>query len=140
MTSDSAGASGGVRAAAAVTGLLLTATGGLTLFGAGAAFSGLSGGWASSDNALMFSNRDLLHVVVWAIFAASLVAAGLSLLHASVVARRHNLVPGPTLYVAGVSAVVIGFFLVAGGALLPAAVAVAVGAALMAAEYGSDIV
>ncbi len=136
MTSDVLSASGGVRVAAATTGLLLTAAGGFTLFSAIRVLAG----WTGLDSAVMFSNRDALYVLVWAIFAASLVGAGLSLVHASVIARRHNLVPGPTLYIAGVSAVVIGLFLIAGGALLPAAVAVVVGAALMAAEYGSDTV
>ncbi len=140
MTSERARASAGLRAAAAATGLVLTVAGGLTLAGAMRSFASLFGGWDALGIQDIFSNRDRAYLLVWAIFAASIVGTGFSLLHACLVARRHNLVPGPTLYVAGVSAVAIGFFLVAGGALLPAAAAVAIGAALMAAEYGSETI
>ncbi|MFK8014166.1 MAG: hypothetical protein AB8G17_01830, partial [Gammaproteobacteria bacterium] len=85
-----------------------------------------------------YSQRDTLYVLVWVIFSASLIIAGVSLLGASYRARRHNMVPGPTLYVAGASLMVIAFFLVAAHALLPAIAAAIIATSLMIAEYSSE--
>jgi hypothetical protein len=134
MTADRRPAGVGQRAIAAVTGVLLVGGGSFTLASTVRALADI----AAAPAAPLFSQRDTLYVAVWSVFSASLLAAGLSLLYAAWRARRHNMVPGPTLYVTGASLLVIALFVFAAGAPLLGALAVAAGGALMAAEYGSD--
>lgn len=112
----------------------------------------LAGGWsvATSLQALVglvravdgsvYGIREVLFLAAWAIFSFSLVIAGLALLRAAWRGRRRNLVPGPTLYVAGACLVVMALFMLAAGALVPSALTALLGGILIVAEYRSDVI
>lgn len=133
MTTDVA--SPVVRGAAALVGLVFFLVGGAIAINAGQAL------WSLVTQLVghgVFTLRDELYVFVWVVFSLSLLAAGLSLLSAAWRARRYNMVPGPTLYIAGASLMVIALFLLAAGVPAYAMITGAVGAVLMVAEYGSE--
>ncbi|MFK7887367.1 MAG: hypothetical protein AB8G16_10940 [Gammaproteobacteria bacterium] len=135
MTTDAA--SPAVRVAAALVGVAFCFVGGAVLFNAAQALWSLVTQLLSAG---VYTPRDALYVLVWTVFSASLLAAGLSLVYAALRARRYNMVPGPTLYFAGASLLVISFFLTAAAAPLYALVAAAFGISLLVAEYSSEIV
>ncbi|MEO1575762.1 MAG: hypothetical protein AAFU65_12490 [Pseudomonadota bacterium] len=123
-----------LRLGAGLAGAVCLALGALLLAGAVQALLSVQ------RAAELFSSRDTMFVLTWCVFAASVVAAGVSLLWSAWRARARNLVPGPTLYVGGVSLMVIAMFLVAAGAPGPAAAAAVVATALMMTEYFSETV
>lgn len=112
----------------------------------------VAGGWSVASalqavarmlgdlDASIYGWREVLFLIVWAVFSFSLVVAALALLRGAWRARRRDLVPGPTLYVAGACLVTIGLFMLEAGALVPSALTVLLGATLIAAEYRSDII
>lgn len=132
MTSNSA--SSALRVGAGAVGAAFVVLGAVLLAGAGRALLSVQ------EAASVFSDRDALFVATWCVFAASLVAAGVSLLWSAWRARARNLVPGPTLYLAGASLMVIAMFLVAAGTLAAAVAAAIVATALMMTEYFSETV
>lgn len=134
MTSSQA--STGLRVAAGLSGAVFLSLGAILLISALGVLPGLIQG----ELGAWYTRRDTVYVVVWAVFAVSLIAAGAALLYSMWRARRSNLVPGPALYVAGASLMIIAFFLVAGGTLLPALLAATLGGALLIAEYASETV
>lgn len=124
-----------VRAGAGLVGLVFCLVGGAIALSAGQAL------WSLLTQLLghgVFTLRDALYVLVWVVFSLSLLAAGVALLSAAWRARRYNMVPGPTLYLAGASLMIIALFLLAAGVPIYAVIAGAVGAALMVAEYSSE--
>lgn len=134
MTNDEA--STARRTGALLAGLLCCAVGFFVVMNASQAMVALVEGSAGS----WYTRRDVVYVAMWCVFALSVLAAGVSLAYSAVRGRGHNMVPGPTLYVAGASLFIIALFLVAGGALLVALVFALIGAVLMIIEYGSDAV
>ncbi len=76
---------------------------------------------------------------MWWLFFVSLTIVGLSLLQASVVGRRTNLVPGPTLYVLGATLIINGLFLAMFSEVLWAISAIVVGLVLMYFENQTAI-
>ena len=129
-----------MRAGAAVFGIAFVLFGSATLIGGVEALIALIGQLGDRRGVSVFGQRDIAYVVVWVIFSSSLITAGVSLLGASYRSRRHNMVPGVTLYVAGASLMVIAFFLVASGALVYAVVAAAIASTLLIAEYSSETI
>ena len=76
----------------------------------------------------------VVYHAMWWLFFLSLSVVGLSLLQAALVARRTNLVPGPTLYVLGATLIINGLFLAMFGQVMWAIAAIAVGLVLMYLE------
>ena len=117
----------------------LTAAGGVVLFAAGAL-----GTLATGANAWhLFNDYSLnsiaLYMLIWLVFFVSLAIAGLSLLRSGFVRRKHDLVPGPTLYFLGASLVINGLYLLVVNQFAYAGIAIAAGLVFLYLEHATHI-
>jgi len=77
--------------------------------------------------------------VLWLVAAAMVAVAGFSLLVSGLMRRRHNLIPGPTLYLLGLSIIGIGIHFLAHHQLIPGAVATVAGLVICYWEFAFDV-
>lgn len=84
-----------------------------------------------------FLSTLVIYQTVWLVIFASLFITGLSLVISGVKRKKHDIVPGPTLYILGLALVVNGFFLLIYSQTLYAVVAIAIGAILIYLEWAT---
>lgn len=92
------------------------------------------------DGSLGFSHNFAIFNALWIVFFISLLIAGISLIISGVRKRTHDLVPGISLYLAGASLLVIGFYLLAYDEMKYAVIAMLVGLVLVIAEWRSHTI
>ncbi|MEM7281719.1 MAG: hypothetical protein AAF438_08835 [Pseudomonadota bacterium] len=91
--------------------------------------------FSASDGGIQaYLTTFVVYHAMWWLFFASLAVVGLSLIQASFVGRRNNLVPGPTLYLLGATLIINGFFLLMFGQAGWAALAILSGVVFMYLE------
>ena len=123
---------GAVRSAlVATTGTLFFAIGALGTFVVGAEAWHLANDYGLTSIAI--------HSLIWLIFFVSLAVAGLSLLRSGFRRKRHDLVPGPTLYFLGASLVVNGLFLLVVSEYIYAMVAISAGLLFLYLEHATQV-
>lgn len=86
------------------------------------------------------STQQLLYEGLWLVFFVSLTILGLSLLMSGLKNKKHDVVPGPTLYFMGASLMAIALMMAMYGQVLHAVVAAVVGLVLMVLEWYYDVV
>ncbi len=87
----------------------------------------------------LFTPIGIYHAA-WFLFFAGLLAVGISLMVSAVKGRREDIVPGPSLYVMGVSLIIAGMVQLLFGRLELAAATAVAGALLMIVEYRSALI
>ncbi|HID80940.1 MAG TPA: hypothetical protein EYH06_14305 [Chromatiales bacterium] len=92
------------------------------------------------DGSIAYSRNFAIYNALWIIFFISFLIAGISLIISGVRRKLHDLVPGISLYLAGASLIVIGFYLFIYDELIYAAVAMLVGLTLMIVEWFSKTI
>lgn len=92
------------------------------------------------DGSIAYSRNFVIYNALWIILFISLLIAGISLIISGARRKLRDLVPGISLYLAGASLIVIGFYLLIYDELIYAVVAMAVGLTLMIVEWFSDTV
>jgi len=92
------------------------------------------------DGSIAYSKNFAIYNALWIIFFISFLIAGISLIISGARRKLHDLVPGISLYLAGSSLIVIGFYLFIYDELIYAVIAMAVGLILMIAEWFSETV
>lgn len=95
---------------------------------------------AASTGSLSVGTHQFLYEGLWFVFFLSLAVLGISLLFSGFNRRRHNVVPGPTLYLMGASLLAIALMMIMYGQTLHAVVAAVVGVILMVVEWYYDAV
>lgn len=126
------------RAAMGIAGVVVSVSGGIGGF---ANLRLLAVDLSSTDQGLgaLLTPIAIYHAA-WLLFFAGLLAAGISLMVSTVKGRREDIIPGPSLYVMGVSLVIAGMVqLLFGRPELAAATALA-GIVLMVVEYRSALI
>lgn len=126
-------ASTGLGLLMAAAGILFTGGGAVLLYVVARL---LSAGLESFE----FSGHDQLFWALCGVVALCLLMLGVNFVSAAWRRRSHNIVPGPTLYLLGVTLVILAMFMAVGGAW-PAAFALALaGIASMRLEYRSEFI
>lgn len=82
-----------------------------------------------------FTSGSTLYYVLWLVAGLSLLIAGISLIVSGLRRKRHDLVPGPTLYFLGLSLCGIGFFLLTFGQIGYSVAAIIIGLLLIYWEW-----
>ncbi len=85
------------------------------------------------------SSHFTLQTLVWMLIFVSGAVAGISLLVSAIRRRRHNLVPGPTLYFLGTGLLFNGIILLADTAYLWAIASALLGALLIYLESNTEL-
>lgn len=127
------GASTGLRLIMAGTGMLFIG-GSVVLLYAVARL--LTSGLESFE----MSGHDQLFWVLCGVVALCLLMLGVNFVSAAWRRRSHNIVPGPTLYLLGVTLVILGMFMAVGGAWLSALALIIAGTGCMRLEYRSEFI
>ncbi len=86
-----------------------------------------------------FFSHQVLFQIMWAVFAISLFITGISLIVSGVKNKRHDLVPGLTLYFLGASLMINGILLLVHGHTAYAAVAILIGAIVTFLEWNTEV-
>ncbi len=86
------------------------------------------------------SAHDQLFAVLCGVIALCLLMLGANFLSAAWRRSTHNIVPGPTLYLLGVTLVILAMFMAVGGAWLAAVVLGLAGIGTMRLEYRSEFI
>ncbi len=86
-----------------------------------------------------YNYGTVIYYSVWQVAALCLLISGISVVRSGFKRKRHDLVPGPTLYLLGLSVIVIGFFLFTFDNMLLAVLAVVLGALLVYWEWAYAI-
>lgn len=86
-----------------------------------------------------FLSHQALFQIMWAVFAISLFITGISLIVSGVKNKKHDLVPGLTLYFLGASLIINGILLLMYGHTLYAAVAIIIGAIVTFLEWNTEV-
>jgi len=82
----------------------------------------------------------VLFQVMWAVFFVSLLVAGIKLIISGVQRKRHDIVPGLTLYFLGAALIVNGFLMLMYGHALYAGIAIVVGSVVTYIEWSTEVV
>ncbi|MFK8028858.1 MAG: hypothetical protein AB8G18_01345 [Gammaproteobacteria bacterium] len=119
----------------------------LTMLLAGALFAGGGGVLAlavwrllAGETSYEISGHDKLFWALCGVVALCLLLLAINFLSAAWSRRAHNVVPGPTLYLLGVTLVILGMFVATSGALPAALVLGFAGFATMYLEYRSEFI
>lgn len=126
-------ASTALRALMALAGVFFAGTGGLLAFAVGRL---LLGGSSFTD----VTNHDRLFWALLGVIAFCLLLLAVNFFQAVVRRAVHNIVPGPTLYLLGVTLVILGMFMGMSSAWMAAIVLGATGFAVMSLEYRSEFI
>lgn len=86
------------------------------------------------------SPNQFLYEGLWLLFSLSIAVLGLSLMVSGMAGRRHDIVPGPTLYVMGAAMMAIALMMAMYGQVLHAVLAAIAGLTLMVIEWYYDVV
>lgn len=86
------------------------------------------------------TSRDMIFMGLLGVVALCFIATGLSLLLAAIRRKSHNVVPGPTIYVLGVSLVATAMLFFSVAAYLPGALLAVAGLYAMWIEYRSAFI
>ena len=92
------------------------------------------------DGSRVYSHNFAIYNALWTVFFISLLIAGISLIISGKRRKTHDLVPGISLYLAGASLIVIGFYLFIYDDLLYALIAMVIGLILVVAEWRSHTI
>ncbi len=95
---------------------------------------------ALAEGSLSYFFNQALFQVMWAVFFISLFVAGVSLIVSGVKRKRHDLVPGLTLYFLGAALVVNALLLLTYGHLVYALTAAVIGCVVMYAEWSTEVI
>ncbi len=82
----------------------------------------------------------VLFQVMWAVFFVSLLVTGIKLIISGMQRKRHDIVPGLTLYFLGAALIVNGFLMLTYGHLLYAGIAIVVGSVVAYIEWSTEVV
>lgn len=118
------------------------------LSGVAASVGGGTGGFASlrllaqdfavsADGTRAFLTPMAAYHMTWLVFFAGLLAVGISLMAATIQGRSEDIVPGPSIYIMGVTLVIAAMFQLVFGRPSLAAASAVVGIVLMVAEWRS---
>lgn len=92
------------------------------------------------DNSPLYAAKHLVVAVMWVVFFIALLVAGIQLVKSGLSRRLYNLVPGISLYFAGLALMVNGFYFFIHQQFLFAAVAIILGLVLVVAEWGTETI
>lgn len=92
------------------------------------------------DGGLGFLSHQALFQVMWAVVFLSLFVTGVSLISSGSQGRRHDLVPGLTLYFLGAALLVNGLLLLSSGHLVYAILACVIGTAVVMLEWQTEVI
>lgn len=87
-----------------------------------------------------FLSHLALFQFMWAVFFVSLLIAGIKLVISGIRRKRHDIVPGLTLYFLGVALIVNGLLMFIYGHTLYAGVTVLIGALVSYIEWSTEVV
>jgi hypothetical protein len=82
----------------------------------------------------------VLFQLMWAVFFISLLVAGIKLIISGVKRKRHDIIPGLTLYFLGAALIVNGLLMLTYGHTLYAGITVLIGAAVAYIEWSTEVV
>ena len=82
----------------------------------------------------------VLFQMMWAVFFLSLLVAGIKLIISGVQRKRHDIIPGLTLYFLGAALIVNGFLMLTYGHALYAGIAIVVGSVVAYIEWSTEVV
>jgi hypothetical protein len=82
----------------------------------------------------------VLFQFMWAVFFISLLIAGIKLIISGVKRKRHDIIPGLTLYFLGAALIVNGLLMLAYGHTLYAGITVLIGVAVAYIEWSTEVV
>jgi len=92
------------------------------------------------DNNVLYSRNDLMMAIMWVVFFIALMVAGCHLIRSGMSRRLMNIVPGVSLYFAGLALIVNAFYFFAHSSLAYAALTGILGLGLVVAEWGSETI
>ena len=92
------------------------------------------------DGRLAFFTYQLLFQALWLLFFVSMFVLGLKLIRSGRERRRHDVVPGLTLYYLGAALAMIGVMLVAFGNLAVGAALFVAGALAIYVEWSTEVI
>lgn len=90
------------------------------------------------DKNVLYARNDLIMAAMWVIFFIALMVAGCHLIRSGMKRRLLNVVPGVSLYFAGLALVVNAFYFFVHSNLVYAALAGIIGVGLIVAEWVSE--
>jgi hypothetical protein len=82
----------------------------------------------------------VLFQFMWAVFFISLLVAGIKLIISGVKRKRHDIIPGLTLYFLGAALIVNGLLMLTYGHTLYASITVLIGVAVAYIEWSTEVV
>ncbi|HBS27675.1 MAG TPA: hypothetical protein DD827_11250 [Gammaproteobacteria bacterium] len=92
-----------------------------------------------AEGEFSFLSHQALFQIMWAVFAISLFITGISLIVSGAKNKKHDLVPGLTLYFLGASLMINGSLLFMYGHTLYAVVAILIGAIVTFLEWNTEV-
>lgn len=92
------------------------------------------------DNSVLYARNDLIMAVMWVVFFLAFLVAGIHLIRSGLSRRLMDIVPGLSLYFAGLALMVNGFYFFAHQQLAYAALAIILGLGLVVSEWGSETI
>ncbi len=92
------------------------------------------------DNNVLYARNDLIMAFMWVIFFIALMIAGCHLIRSGMTRRLMNIVPGVSLYFAGLALLVNAFYFFVHSNFAYAALAGIIGLGLIVAEWGSETI
>lgn len=87
-----------------------------------------------------FATNDLIVAALLAVVALSVLMLSINLLSAAWRGRSRNIIPGPTLYLFGVTLIILGMFQLAAGAMTSALILAFIGAIAMWLEVQFEFI
>jgi len=92
------------------------------------------------DDNVLYARNDLIMAIMWVIFFVALMIAGSHLIRSGLSRRLIDIVPGVSLYFAGLALIVNAFYFFVHNSLAFAALAGIIGVGLIVAEWGSETI
>lgn len=93
-----------------------------------------------NDGEYSFLSHLALFQFMWVVFFVSLLIAGVKLVFSGIRRKRHDIVPGLSLYFLGAALIVNGFLMFTYGHVLYASVTVLIGAMVSYLEWSTEVV
>ena len=122
------------------TGLLMYAAGALFLCGGATLLYVVGRLLFPGQSPIEISGHDQLFWLLCGVVGLCVIMLGVNFLGAAWRRQSHNIVPGPTLYLLGVTLVILGMFMAVSGAWISAGVLALAGIACMRLEYRSEFI
>jgi hypothetical protein len=93
-----------------------------------------------SSGEYSFLSHLALFQFMWAVFFVSLLVAGIKLVVSGIKRKRHDIVPGLTLYFLGAALVVNGILMLTYGNVVYAGITILIGALVSYLEWSTEVV